>query len=144
MEDAFRTEPSFKLQGSYRNMNKLSEKIVPIMNEDELMTMLLAHYEGESQTLTTGAESNMLKFKEMIGALTEEDAARWEEIKNSFRKDRMLQGSKDNPMVQMVAQFSEFSDHLKGIQDTIQEGVEKGMNTPAPVKKSGGVSFRKR
>jgi MoxR-like ATPase/flagellin-specific chaperone FliS len=144
MEDAFRTEPSFKLQGSYRNMNKLAEKIVPIMNEDELMTMLLAHYEGESQTLTTGAESNMLKFKEMIGALTEEDAARWDEIKNSFRKDRMLQGSKDNPMVQMVAQFSEFSDHLKGIQDTIQEGVEKGMNTPAPVKKSGGVSFRKR
>ncbi len=145
MEDAFRTEPSFKLQGSYRNMNKLAEKIVPIMNDKELMTMLVAHYEGESQTLTTGAESNMLKFKSMIGAMTEADEARWEEIKESFRKDKMLSGSKDNPMVQMVAQFSEFSDHLKGIQNTIQEGVEKGLNAPAPVvKKSGGVSFKKK
>ena len=35
-EDAYRTEPPFKLQGSYRNMNKLAEKVAPVMNDDEL------------------------------------------------------------------------------------------------------------
>ena len=36
MEDEYRTEPAFKLQGSYRDMNKLVSKVVPIMNEKEL------------------------------------------------------------------------------------------------------------
>ncbi|CAA6824693.1 MAG: ATPase [uncultured Aureispira sp.] len=148
MEDSYRTEPSFKLQGSYRNMNKLAEKITPITNDKELQTLIISHYEGESQTLTTGAESNMLKFKEMIGALTEEEALRWEQIKNSFNKDKMLQGSKDNPMVQVVAQLSQFSDHLKDIHHSIQEGVDKGAAVRAekPARKSGGggISFRKK
>jgi hypothetical protein len=30
-EDAYRTEPPFKLQGSYRNMNKMAEKVVAAM-----------------------------------------------------------------------------------------------------------------
>lgn len=147
MEDAFRTEPAFKLQGSYRNMNKLAEKIVPIMNDQELLTLLVSHYEGESQTLTTGAESNMLKFKEMIGALTEEEKQRWTEIKEAYNKDKMLQGSKDDPMVQVVAQLAHFSDHLKDIHSSIQEGVEKGISTAgSQPKKSGGggISFRKK
>ena len=55
-EDAYRTEPPFRLQGSYRNMNKLAEKIVPAMNDDELDNLIDDHYLGESQTLTTGAE----------------------------------------------------------------------------------------
>ncbi len=28
--DKYRTEPAFRLQGSYRNMNKLSEKSLPL------------------------------------------------------------------------------------------------------------------
>src|SRR5690606_3404363 len=35
MEDEYRTEPAFKLQGSYRDMNKLVSKIVPVMNRSE-------------------------------------------------------------------------------------------------------------
>ncbi|HCU86239.1 MAG TPA: AAA family ATPase, partial [Verrucomicrobiales bacterium] len=58
--DEFRTEPAFKMQGSYRNMNRLAEKILPMMNEQELMDLVLDHYKGESQTLTTGAEANFL------------------------------------------------------------------------------------
>jgi hypothetical protein len=50
MEDVYRTEPSFKLQGSYRDMNKLVAKVVPIMDDKELQTLLLSHYESESQT----------------------------------------------------------------------------------------------
>lgn len=145
MEDSYRTEPAFKLQGSYRNMNKLAEKITPITNEEELQTLIISHYEGESQTLTTGAESNMLKFKEMIGALTEEEAQRWEQIKEAFNKDKLLKGSEENPMNQMVLQLAEFSDHLKNIHSTIQDGVEKGasINQQTPSRKSGGISFRK-
>ncbi|MGH1339660.1 MAG: DNA repair ATPase [Aureispira sp.] len=145
MEEAFRTEPSFKLQGSYRNMNKLVEKITPITNEKELQTLLISHYEGESQTLTSGAESNMLKFKELIGALTEEDAARWKEIKAAFNKDKLLQGNKDNPLVQVVAQLSQFSDHLQRIHEALEEGIEQGAHqkTIAPPSKSSGIVFKK-
>ena len=50
-EEKYRTEPSFKLQGSYRDMNKIVEKLVPIMNEKELQTIIMSHYENESQTL---------------------------------------------------------------------------------------------
>ena len=34
--DDYRTEPPFKLQGSYRNMNRIAEKVLPMMNDDEL------------------------------------------------------------------------------------------------------------
>src|SRR5262249_29265432 len=70
--DEFRTEPPFKLQGSYRNMNKLAEKVVSAMNDSELEALITDHYASESQTLTTAAEQNLLKLGEMRGTLTEE------------------------------------------------------------------------
>lgn len=60
--DATRTEPPFRLQGSYRNMNKIAERIVPVMNDAELSAVVDDHYAGEAQTLTTGAEANLLKL----------------------------------------------------------------------------------
>ena len=65
--DKYRTEPSFKLQGSYRNMNKMTEKVSAVMNDDELMQMIADHYLGEAQLLTTGAEDNLLKLAELRG-----------------------------------------------------------------------------
>ena len=56
--EEYRTEPPFKLQGSYRDMNKMVEKLSPLMNEQELKTLILSHYENESQTLTQAAEFN--------------------------------------------------------------------------------------
>ncbi|WP_240639584.1 DNA repair ATPase [Pseudofulvimonas gallinarii] len=47
--DRYRTEPPFKLQGSYRNMNKLAEKIAPVMNAAELDQLIADHYRGEAQ-----------------------------------------------------------------------------------------------
>ena len=35
-EDNYRTEPSFKLQGSYRNMSRIAEKILPMMTHEEV------------------------------------------------------------------------------------------------------------
>jgi hypothetical protein len=84
--DEYRTEPAFKLQGSYRNMNRIAEKIVAIMNPEELKTLILAHYEQESQTLTTGAEANLLKFKELIGWMNKTEKKRW----NNIKKPKLL------------------------------------------------------
>ena len=60
--DEDRVEPPFKLQGSYRNMARLAEKIAPIMTEDEVRALILDHYRGESQTLTNAAEANLFKI----------------------------------------------------------------------------------
>ena len=36
--DDYRVEPPFLLQGSYRNMNRIAERVLPVMNEEELET----------------------------------------------------------------------------------------------------------
>ena len=53
-EDAYRTEPPFKLQGSYRNMNRIAAKVLPLMTREEVRALILDHYRNESQTLTQG------------------------------------------------------------------------------------------
>ena len=68
------------MQGSYRIMNRMAEKIRNSMIDEEVQELIIGHYEGESQTLTTGAEANMLKFRELIGVINEEEKERWEEI----------------------------------------------------------------
>lgn len=84
-DDAHRTEPPFRLQGSYRNTNRLAERIVPVMTDEELEAAIDDHYLAEAQTLTQGAEANLLKLAELRGKLTEEQRRRWEEIKHAFR-----------------------------------------------------------
>ncbi len=79
--DDARTEPPFLLQGSYRNMNKIAQRIQPVMNDAELSAVVEDHYAAEAQTLTTGAEANLLKLAELRGTLTPEQAARWTEVK---------------------------------------------------------------
>ena len=126
MEDAYRTEPSFKLQGSYRDMSKLVAKVVPIMNDAELRILLLSHYENESQTLTSAAEANLLKYKEMTGTISEEESTRWETIKETFTKNNKLKGfGGKNEMAQVLAQMMQFSDHLAGIQEVLKNRLGK-------------------
>ena len=118
-DDAYRTEPRFQLQGSYRNMNKLAEKIVPAMNEEELGRVIKDHYVGEAQTLTTGAEQNLLKLGDMRGTLTADEQARWEQIKADFRRMKRLGGSEDDPAVRVVSQLGDINDRLAGLRDDI-------------------------
>ncbi len=119
--DEFRTEPRFQLQGSYRNMNKIAEKVLPIMNDAELQTLILSHYEQESQTLTTGAEANMLKFKELVGIQNEKEAARWADIKKTFQRNQYLRGmDASDPTAQVVAQLSAVGDGLSNIRDSLK------------------------
>ena len=126
MEDEYRTEPSFKLQGSYRDMNKLVAKVVPVMNDKELQTLVLSHYESESQTLTSAAEANLLKYKELIGNLNDEEKSRWKNIQETFQKNNKLKGfGNKNEMAQLLSQMMEFTDNLEGIKEALQNGLKR-------------------
>lgn len=118
-EDAYRTEPGFKLQGSYRNMNKLAEKVVSAMNEDELQQLIDDHYASESQTLTTGAEQNLLKLAELRGRMSDEQAARWKEIKEAFVRTRRAGGKGDDPVARVTGALGGVDEALQRIHAAI-------------------------
>ncbi len=125
-QDEYRTEPAFKMQGSYRDMNKLAERIVPIMNDEELMTLIVSHYENQAQTLTTGAQANLLKFAELIGTMDDEQQKRWNEIKKTFKRNLLLGGAQgDDKVAQIIAQMTTFTDGLNDIRIAVDEGVSK-------------------
>lgn len=117
--DAFRTEPPFKLQGSYRNMNKIAEKIVAAMTAAELEAVIDDHYRGESQTLTTAAEQNLLKLAELRGRLTPEQARRWAEIKAEYVRQRRMGGAADDPVSRLVGTLSGLGAELGAIRDAV-------------------------
>ena len=94
--DEDRVEPPFKLQGSYRNMARLAEKIAPIMTEEEVRALILDHYRGESQTLTNAAEANLLKFRLMTKMTEAGDEDRWQHICAGFNR-RQASGDDDDP-----------------------------------------------
>lgn len=122
--DEFRTEPAFKLQGSYRNMNRLAEKVEAVMNERELETTIYSEYTNEAQTLTTGAEANLLKFRLILDLATEEEQARWAEIKRSYARNQLLRGAgEDDRVGQAVAQLSGLGEGLHEIRDVLKQGV---------------------
>ncbi len=116
-DDKYRTEPSFKLQGSYRNMNKMAEKISGIMNEQELNDLIRDHYLGEAQTLTTGAEENLLKLGELNGSLSDEEQSRWQKIKQDYSRIQSMGGDESDSTTKLANQVSAISLNLKGIQD---------------------------
>ncbi|GAB2793741.1 hypothetical protein HNQ93_003782 [Hymenobacter luteus] len=116
--DAYRTEPPFKLQGSYRNMNKLAEKVRPVMNDQEITDLLAAHYESEAQTLTSATEANLLKLRELLGWLTPNEEARWQEIKATFRDN--LRNSGAGQLLQMLDKLESIAGGLSGIREALK------------------------
>lgn len=114
--DKYRTEPPFKLQGSYRNMNKLTEKISSVMNDEELNQVIEDHYLGEAQLLTNGAEENLLKLAEIRGVLTKEQTERWEQIKNDFMRNKTLGGDESNTGNQIVTQLADLVQSVQALK----------------------------
>ena len=138
MEDAYRNEPPFKLQGSYRNMNRMAEKVVPIMTEEERTTLVMSSYESEAQTLTTGAEANLLNFREMMGWLDEESTARWAEIRKAFqRKNKLAALGGEDRMSALLVQIETLGEGLEAIQGAIQVAGQGGTGSGGG---EGGVS----
>lgn len=123
MEDQYRTAPAFKLQGSYRDMNKIVEKLVPVMNDEELETLIISHYENEAQTLTSAAESSLLRFKELYGSITPDEQERWESIKETFVKNnKNLNDS--NGVQSILEEIQDIASSLKGIDESMSRGRE--------------------
>lgn len=113
--DKYRTEPAFRLQGSYRNMNKLSEKVSSVMNDDELERLLDDHYLGEAQLLTTGAEENLLKLAEIRGTLSQKDAKRWQQIKKDFMRNKALGGDNADIGDRVVGQLASLVESVQAL-----------------------------
>jgi len=124
--DAYRTEPAFKLQGSYRDMNKIAEKVVPIMNDQEMTTLIRSHYQNQAQTLTSDAQANLLKLDEIMGSLEGERLERWTEIKRTFQRNLLLSGADEGSQLgQVIAQMTSFSEGLHQIQRAVSRGVSQ-------------------
>ena len=102
-------------------MGRLTERVVPVMNDDELEAVIDDHYAGEAQTLASGAEANLLKLAELRGRLSEEQRERWEAVKEAFRRERTLGGSADDPMSRAVGAITLLSDRVGGIENALQQ-----------------------
>lgn len=117
IHSAHRPEPPFRLQGSYRNMNKLAEKVSAVMNGTEIDQLISDHYRGESQLLTHGAEENLLKLAELRGQLSDEQASRWEQIKKAFVRNQRMGGDSADVGNRIVAQLSDAVEGIRAIAD---------------------------
>lgn len=122
--DAYRTEPSFKLQGSYRNMNRMAEKVVPVMNDAELGNVIFGAYEQDAQTLTTDNEANLLKLKELLGTLSTVEKERWDAIKYAFVENVRMSGiSTEDQSGQVLRQLASMRDGLESIRQVIARAI---------------------
>lgn len=116
--EKYRTEPPFKLQGSYRNMNKMAEKVASIMNDDELQQMIADHYLGEAQLLTSGAEENLLKLAEIRGVMSEEQNTRWQQIKSDFLRNKAMGGDDADTGNKIVVQLADLVGGVRHLAET--------------------------
>jgi hypothetical protein len=130
--DNYRTEPPFRLQGSYRNMNKLAEKISAVMNDAELQQLFADHYQGEAQLLTTGAEENLLKLAELRGSLTAEQAERWAHIKRDYLRNKAIGGSDTDTAGKIVLQLMELVEATREQAASVAHAARADDDTPPP------------
>ena len=122
--DAYRTEPPFKLQGSYRNMNRIAERVAAVMNEAELQSLIVSTYEQDAQTLTTDNEANVLKFKELMGILNPEEKERWDAIKYAYVESVRMSGlDSDDQAGQLMRQLGSMRDGLESIRQVISKAI---------------------
>ncbi|MER7724851.1 DNA repair ATPase [Streptomyces sp. NPDC096323] len=122
--DATRTEPPFRLQGSYRNLNRIAERIVPVMNDAELSAVIDDHYTGEAQTLATGAEAALLKLAALRGTLTPEQAARWSAVTASYVRVQALGGPDGDPLTRAVAALGLLADRIAAVESAISRAAD--------------------
>ncbi|MFR9796535.1 DNA repair ATPase [Streptomyces sp. MS06] len=122
--DDARTEPPFRLQGSYRNMNKIVQRVQPVMDDTELTAVIQDHYTAEAQTLTSGAEANLLKLAELRGTLTPRQSARWAEVKAAHVRARALGGPGDDALTRAVAALALLGDRIAAVESAIDRAAD--------------------
>jgi hypothetical protein len=119
--DEYRIEPSFRLQGSYRNMNKMAEKVSSVMNHGELMQMIADHYVGESQLLTNGSEENLLKLAELRGEMTAEEVTRWAKIKADFIRNKAMGGDDADVGGKVIGQLVDLVNGVRSLGENAEQ-----------------------
>ncbi|MEU7281895.1 DNA repair ATPase [Streptomyces sp. NPDC045431] len=122
--DATRTEPPFRLQGSYRDMNKIAARVSPVMNGAELAAVIDDHYAGEAQTLTTGAEANLLKLAALRSTLTEEQRARWQVLTSAYLRSQEPGGAADDALGRAVAVLGLLADRVAAVENAIDRATD--------------------
>lgn len=122
--DTTRTEPPFRLQGSYRTMNKIAQRVQPVMNDVEIAALIEDQYRAEAQTLTTGAEANLLKLAELRGTLTAEQSARWSELRAVHVRARSLGGPEDDPLARAVSALGLLADRIAAVETAINRASD--------------------
>lgn len=122
--DDTRTEPPFRLQGSYRNLNRIAARISPAMNAAELAAVIDDHYSAEAQTLTTGAEANLLKLAELRGTLDASQAARWSEITAAVARGRAPGEPGGGPLDQAVTALGLLADRVAAVGTAITHATD--------------------
>ncbi|MFE5729520.1 DNA repair ATPase [Streptomyces sp. NPDC056528] len=139
-DDASRTAPPFRLQGSYRTMNRIAARISPAMNDAELAAVIDDHYTAEARTLTGGAEADLLRLAELRGTLTPEQAARRAEVSAAYVRARALggsgfgagsgsgsgSGSGDGPLARAVAVLGLLADRVAAVEAAIDRAAAPG------------------
>ncbi|MFB7600830.1 DNA repair ATPase [Streptomyces sp. NPDC056160] len=135
-----RTEPPYRLQGSYRTMNKIAQRLRPVMNEAEAAAVVDDHFTAEAQTLTSGAEANLLKLAELRGTLTPEQAGRWAELKAADARTRALGGPAEDPLVRATAALALLADRMAAIEAALTGGVARPGHAAAPAAGAGAES----
>jgi hypothetical protein len=129
--DASRTEPPFRLQGSYRNLSKIAARILPVMNDAELEAVLDDHYAGEAQTLTSGAEANLLKLAMIRGRATPEQTARWAAVRAAHARTLALGGDGDDPIGRAVGAVGLLADRVAAVETAITQASQRSRHAPA-------------
>ncbi|MGW6967044.1 DNA repair ATPase [Streptomyces zaomyceticus] len=122
--DSTRAEPPFRLQGSYRNMNKITTRLAPAMNDAELAAVVDDHYTAEAQTLTTEAEANLLRLALIRDTMTASQAERWAEIIAAHARTRMLGGGEDDPLTRAVAALGLLADRITAVETAITRAAD--------------------
>jgi hypothetical protein len=92
---------------------------VAAMNDAELESLIDDHYQGEAQTLTTGAEHNLLKLAELRGRQSPEQKARWDEVKRGFKRIQISGGKDDDPAVRVATTLSGIAEGLDALRGAV-------------------------
>ncbi|PWF46088.1 DNA repair ATPase [Massilia glaciei] len=137
-DDAYRMEPPFKLQGSYRNMSKLTPKVSALMQDGELDELLRDHYRGEAQTLTTGAEENLLKLAHLLGQPDAAEQARWEALVLDFVRLRKQGGADADGATKVANLLSEIGLQIASLGARLAPAVQ--INMPEQALLQGAVT----
>ena len=95
------------------------------MTDEELERLILDHYVGESQTLTSEAEANLLRFKSLIDQATADDLARWEEITKAYRRGKEFAGGGDDPAALAATQLIKLNEQLGDLTGATRSSGER-------------------